>query len=88
MSDIPKEIIVYVYEDELPFFESRGKVWRVSDHMQEGVEPTKYIRADIAELEAELETYRAIRAESDGVVGYHLNGNVATWDELMGETNE
>ena len=37
----------------------------------------------IEELEAELENYRDISDNSSGVVGWHLNGAVATWDELL-----
>ena len=36
----------------------------------------------IAKLEAELKDYHDIEAGSDGVVGWHLNGDVATWDWL------
>jgi hypothetical protein len=43
----------------------------------------------IAELRAEVEKYKkftnginALISESHGVTGYHLNGDIATWDEL------
>lgn len=43
-------------------------------------------RGEIADevklLEAELAGYRQIRAESHGVDGLHLNGDLATWDWL------
>lgn len=32
-----------------------------------------------------LGAFEEIRANSSGVAGYHLNGDIATWEELMDE---
>lgn len=36
----------------------------------------------IKNLKAIIEEYEAIVSQSDGVAGYHLNGEIASWDEL------
>lgn len=46
------------------------------------VEATAPLLARIAELEKALNGLLAIRNDSQGVVGYHLNGNTADWDEF------
>lgn len=33
----------------------------------------------------QLDGVRSVIADSKGVAGYHLNGDVATWDELFSE---
>jgi len=38
--------------------------------------------AEIERLRAELEAYRKIARNSNGVAGWHLNGDIATWEEL------
>ena len=38
------------------------------------------------ELKAKLDVYEGIVNESSGVVGWHLNGDVATWYELLDDT--
>lgn len=38
--------------------------------------------ARIAELEKFIEGILGTMQESTGIVGYHLNGDIATWDEL------
>lgn len=38
--------------------------------------------ARIAELEKFIKGILATMQESTGIVGYHLNGDIATWDEL------
>ena len=44
---------------------------------------TKFVpEGRVAQLEEELAGFREIRDNSNGVVGWHLNGSVATWDEL------
>lgn len=42
----------------------------------------------IATLKSRLDAFEAIVSESDGVAGYHLNGEVATWDELLDQAQE
>lgn len=36
----------------------------------------------IVDLQATIEITDSIIAQSEGVAGYHLNGNIATWNEL------
>lgn len=38
--------------------------------------------ARIAELETRLKAYEDIVSESDGVAGFHLNGDIALWHEF------
>lgn len=57
----------------------RGLVYRVEDADQVISE----LRNKVAELEAENSLFWDIANHSTGVVGWHLNGNVATWDELQ-----
>ena len=40
-------------------------------------------REEIARLRRAVDAVRALIAESQGVAGLHLNGDVATWDELL-----
>ena len=37
---------------------------------------------EIERLLSELEAYREIARNSNGVAGWHLNGDIATWEEL------
>ncbi len=46
-------------------------------------ESTAPLLARIAELERALDDLLAIRNDSQGVAGYHLNGDVAGWDEFQ-----
>lgn len=36
----------------------------------------------VKRLEARLKEFEAVVAESQGVAGYHRNGDIATWEEL------
>lgn len=45
-------------------------------------EGMKQQAARIAELEKFIKGILATMQESTGIVGYHLNGDIATWDEL------
>ena len=45
-------------------------------------------KSRIAELEHRLQVFENIVSESDGVTDYHLNGDVATWDELLNDISE
>ena len=40
------------------------------------------LEAENAELWVEVKAFRAIVSESAGVAGWHVNGNIATWDEM------
>ena len=37
-----------------------------------------------SKLVAGLKAVASLMSESEGVIGLHLNGNIATWDELLG----
>ena len=40
------------------------------------------------ELLAALEAVQAVANESSGIAGWHLNGDVASWDDLLPEVAE
>ena len=49
--------------------------------------PYKYVRSlddirRIVEFESKIEDFEAIIRDSKGVAGYHLNGDVALWEEF------
>lgn len=41
------------------------------------------LEAKVASLSRQLDVFEAIVSDSHGVAGYHLNGDVAEWDELL-----
>lgn len=52
----------------------------------EDVKPSyEELEAKVAALSHQLDVFKAIVSESDGVTGYHLNGDIALWDELLNE---
>lgn len=52
----------------------------VADWNRRPVEDSHAVR--IAELEKFIKGILATMQESTGIAGYHLNGDIATWDEL------
>ncbi|MDC8832823.1 hypothetical protein [Alteromonas gilva] len=69
------------HSTNLPAYASEGEyiaIWN------EDFKPTyEELAAKVAELEGELDVFHCIVSESQGVAGYHLNGDIATWDELL-----
>lgn len=62
-----------------------GEYVLYEDHataLREQAERIKAIEAENELLTAGLQAVADLIAESDGVAGLHLNGDVATWDEL------
>ena len=43
------------------------------------------LEAKVASLSHQLQVFLDIVSDSQGVAGYHLNGDVAEWDELLDE---
>lgn len=43
------------------------------------------LEAKVALLSRQLAVFEGIVSESDGVAGYHLNGDIALWDELLSD---
>ncbi len=39
--------------------------------------------SELVVLEAGIRAVRGLMNESEGVIGLHLNGNIATWEELQ-----
>lgn len=52
----------------------------------EDIKPSyEELEARVASLSHQLQVFLDIVSESQGVAGYHLNGDVAEWDELLDE---
>ena len=47
--------------------------------------PLKTDSKEVDRLEKIVESLGEIISESDGVAGWHLNGDVAEWDEILPE---
>jgi len=65
------------------FARSRTDLPRVVKALQAANVREAEHKARVAELEKKDEQVCALIAESQGVDGLHLNGDVATWEELM-----
>lgn len=72
------------------YFRIRGT--KYMRYLKSGKLTEKWLPADpvsldhirrIVELEAQVSDFMSIVSESDGVVGYYLNRNIATWEELL-----
>lgn len=61
--------------------EPKGSGMQVSAVMCRGSEIAE-LRKDKDRLDWLIDIIRSLQPESDGVSGFHLNGDVATWDEV------
>ena len=55
---------------------------------QRAVEEIATQALQIKELREALEAVQQVSYNSDGIVGWHLNGETATWDEVLPEVDE
>lgn len=46
------------------------------------------LAAESAALKEVIEAVRGVADQSSGISGWHLNGNIATWEEVLPEINE
>jgi len=56
---------------------------KIKDKLNDTEEELRWLRGYVIVLENGIEDIRRLINESEGVVGYHLNGNIATWDEVI-----
>jgi hypothetical protein len=59
---------------------------RMNDELNDLKEELQWWKGYAKKIEAGFREVRAIINESNGVVGYHLNGDLATWDELLNDS--
>ena len=65
------------------FHERRVKMFKRNMIKNDVEEELHWLRGYVNNLEDGLKAMQSIINESVGVAGYHLNGNLATWDELL-----
>ncbi|EFA3515530.1 hypothetical protein ACS5UF_002901 [Escherichia coli] len=84
------------------FAEAEAKISALSKDHQKAIESIKQADAAVklahekfSELAAEnaamhetIEAVRSVADNSSGIAGWHLNGDIATWEEILPEINE
>ena len=84
------------------FAEAEVKILALSEDQQRAIESIKQADAAVklahekfsalaAENAVMLETIEAVRSVADnssGIAGWHLNGDIATWEEILPEIND
>ncbi len=84
------------------FAEAEAKISALSEDQQRAIESIKQADAAVklahekfsalaAENAVMLETIEAVRSVADnssGISGWHLNGDIATWEEILPEIND
>ncbi|EFA7746014.1 hypothetical protein KP061_004854 [Escherichia coli] len=84
------------------FAEAEAKISALSEDQQRAIESIKQadsavklahekFSALVAENAVMLETIEAVRSVADnssGIAGWHLNGDIATWEEILPEIND
>lgn len=84
------------------FAEAEAKISALSEDQQRAIESIKQADAAVklahekfsalaAENAVMLETIEAVRSVADnssGIAGWHLNGDIATWEEILPEIND
>ena len=84
------------------FAEAEAKISALSEDHQRAIESIKQADAAVklahekfsalaAENAVMLETIEAVRSVADnssGIAGWHLNGDIATWEEILPEIND
>ncbi|MEL3286855.1 hypothetical protein R9S37_01845 [Escherichia coli] len=46
------------------------------------------LAAENAEMHETIEAVRSVADNSSGIAGWHLNGDIATWEEILPEIND
>lgn len=84
------------------FAEAEAKISALSENQQRAIESIKQADSAVklahekfsalaAENAVMLETIEAVRSVADnssGIAGWHLNGDIATWEEILPEIND
>lgn len=84
------------------FAEAEAKILALSEDQQRAIESIKQADAAVklahekfsalaAENAVMLETIESVRSVADnssGIAGWHLNGDIATWEEILPEIND
>ncbi|MEY6177625.1 hypothetical protein WJE14_22795, partial [Salmonella enterica subsp. enterica serovar Corvallis] len=84
------------------FAEAEAKISALSEDQQRAIESIKQADSAVklahekfsalaAENAVMLETIEAVRSVADnssGIAGWHLNGDIATWEEILPEIND
>ena len=57
-----------------------------TDKLNDTIEELHWWRGYALRLERGIKDVQEIANNSEGVVGYHLNGDIAAWDELLSDS--
>ena len=58
-------------------------MFKIKKKLNDIEEELNWLRGYTESLEAGIEEMRSLINESTGIDGFHLNGDIATWDELL-----
>lgn len=60
----------------------------VADKFSELKAKRRELAAENAAMHETIEAVRSVADNSSGITGWHLNGDIATWEEILPEINE
>lgn len=84
------------------FAEAEAKISALSEDQQRAIESIKQadaavklahekfsaLAAENAAMHETIEAVRSVADNSSGIAGWHLNGDIATWEEILPEIND
>ncbi|ENZ2777820.1 hypothetical protein ACGGT9_004375, partial [Salmonella enterica] len=84
------------------FAEAEAKCAALAEDQQKAIESIKQadaavklahekfsaLAAENAEMHETIEAVRSVADNSSGIAGWHLNGDIATWEEILPEIND
>ena len=84
------------------FAEAEAKILALSEDQQKSIESIKQadaavklahekfsaLAAENAAMHETIEAVRSVADNSSGIAGWHLNGDIATWEEILPEIND
>ncbi|WP_281995382.1 hypothetical protein, partial [Escherichia coli] len=84
------------------FAEAEAKISALSEDHQKAIESIKQadaavklahekfsaLAAENAAMHEAIEAVRSVADNSSGIAGWHLNGDIATWEEILPEIND
>ncbi|ELC30481.1 hypothetical protein ACNGPC_07075 [Escherichia coli] len=84
------------------FAEAEAKISALSEDHQKAIESIKQadaavklahekfsaLAAENAAMHETIEAVRSVADNSSGIAGWHLNGDIATWEEILPEIND
>ncbi|MDU9459381.1 hypothetical protein F8C07_07375 [Escherichia coli] len=84
------------------FAEAESKISALSEDQQRAIESIKQadaavklahekfsaLAAENAAMHETIEAVRSVADNSSGIAGWHLNGDIATWEEILPEIND